>query len=53
MRKIMRTERLGLVILTLLFCQGAALAQEKMLTVEEIFHPDKKVNFAGTPPATP
>lgn len=48
----MRTERLGLVILTLLFCQGAALAQEKTLTVEEIFHPDKKVNFAGTAPAS-
>lgn len=47
----MRTKRLGFVILTLLFCRGAALAQEKMLTVEEIFHPDKKVNFSGTPPA--
>jgi dipeptidyl-peptidase-4 len=37
---------------TLLLClEGAALAQEKTLTVEEIFHPDKKVNFSGTPPA--
>lgn len=47
----MRTKRLGLIILTLLFCHGAALAQEKTLTVEEIFHPAKKVNFSGTPPA--
>jgi dipeptidyl-peptidase-4 len=36
----------------LLLCRGgAALAQEKTLTIEEIFHPDKKVNFSGTPPA--
>src|SRR5215212_4712075 len=48
----MRTKSFGFVILTLLFCQGAALAQEKMLTVEEIYHPDKKVSFSGTPPAS-
>ena len=48
----MRTERLVLITLALLFCQGAALAQDKALTVEEIFHPDKKVNFSGTPPAS-
>ena len=48
----MRTERLVLITLALLFCRGAALAQEKALTVEEIFHPDKKVSFAGTPPAS-
>jgi dipeptidyl-peptidase-4 len=40
-----------LTIVTLLLCQCAALAQEKALTIEEIFHPDKKVNFSGTPPA--
>jgi dipeptidyl-peptidase-4 len=48
----MRTKRLGLITFTLLLCcQGAALAQQKALTVEEIFHPSKKVNFSGTPPA--
>src|SRR3954467_8322211 len=47
----MRTKRLVLITWVLLCCQGAALAQERMLTVEEIFHPDKKVNFSGTPPA--
>jgi len=36
----------------LLCCQAAALAQDKTLTVEEIFHPDKKVSFSGTPPAS-
>jgi dipeptidyl-peptidase-4 len=49
----MRTKKLGLITWTLLLfaCQGAALAQEKMLTVEDIFHPTKKVSFSGVPPA--
>jgi dipeptidyl-peptidase-4 len=48
----MRTERLLLTVVTfLLCCPVAALAQEKTLTVEEIFHPDKKVSFSGAPPA--
>jgi dipeptidyl-peptidase-4 len=48
----MRTKRLVLAVVTLLLCRGgAALAQDKALTIEEIFHPDKKVNFSGTPPA--
>jgi dipeptidyl-peptidase-4 len=34
-----------------MLCNVAALAQQKTLTVEEIYHPDKKVNFSGTPPA--
>jgi dipeptidyl-peptidase 4 len=48
----MRTMRLVPVLVTLLLClEGSALAQDKLLTVEEIFHPAKKVNFSGTPPA--
>jgi dipeptidyl-peptidase-4 len=37
-------------MLLLFACQGAALAQEKMLTVEEIFHPAKWVSFSGVFP---
>src|SRR5215218_6414497 len=48
----MRTKRLVLITWTLLLCHGAALAQERVLTVEEIFHPDKKVSFSGKPPAS-
>jgi dipeptidyl-peptidase-4 len=47
----MRTKRLLLVLSTLLLCNVASPAQQKTLTVEEIYHPDKKVNFSGTPPA--
>jgi dipeptidyl-peptidase 4 len=49
----MRTKRLGLTLAAaLVLCAHiAALAQQKTLTVEEIFHPTKKVNFSGTPPA--
>jgi dipeptidyl-peptidase-4 len=47
----MRTKRLLLFLSTLLLCNVAAPAQQKTLTVEEIYHPDKKVNFSGTPPA--
>jgi dipeptidyl-peptidase 4 len=49
----MRTKRLGLTLAAVLFfcLRGAALAQQKTLTVEEIFHPAKKVSFSGAPPA--
>ncbi len=47
----MRTKRLLLVLSTLLLCNVASLAQQKTLTVEEIYHPVKKVSFSGTPPA--
>jgi dipeptidyl-peptidase-4 len=47
----MRTKRLLLILSTLLLCNVAARAQQKTLTIEEIYHPEKKVNFSGTPPA--
>ncbi len=39
----------GFVILVLAFCSGV-LAQDKLLTLDDIFDPAKKVNFNGTTP---
>jgi dipeptidyl-peptidase-4 len=48
----MRPKNLGLLIFALIVCSPvAALAQGKLLSVEEIFDPVKRVNFSGTPPA--
>src|SRR5437588_7367607 len=33
----------------LLCCSSVALAQEKLLTIDDIYDPDKKVDFSGTP----
>lgn len=35
--------------LTLISFASQARAQEKLLTIDDIFHPDKKVDFSGTP----
>src|SRR5919205_2446432 len=48
----MRAKNLGLALFGLLVCLPAtALAQGKLLTIEDIFDPAKRVNFSGTPPA--
>ncbi|HWW77717.1 MAG TPA: DPP IV N-terminal domain-containing protein, partial [Pyrinomonadaceae bacterium] len=48
----MRTKNLGILLLVLLaLCPVAARAQGKMLTVEDIYDPAKKVNFSGHAPA--
>lgn len=39
-----------LALLFLLSCQMQALAQGKLLTIDDIFDPVKRVNFSGTPP---
>ena len=40
----------ALFILVFILCQAAAvLAQEKQLTIDDIFDPAKRVNFSGTP----
>jgi dipeptidyl-peptidase-4 len=47
----MRNRKTSLLALLLLLCSaGVALAQEKLLTIDDIFDPVKKVNFSGTPP---
>ncbi|HEX8354799.1 MAG TPA: S9 family peptidase [Pyrinomonadaceae bacterium] len=46
----MRPKNLGLLLCALLaVCPAAASAQEKLLTIEDIFDPVKRVNFSGTP----
>ncbi|MDT7780834.1 MAG: dipeptidyl-peptidase 4 [Acidobacteriota bacterium] len=46
----MRPKNVGLLLLVLLVCCPALVrAQDKLLTVEDIFDPVKKVNFNGTP----
>jgi dipeptidyl-peptidase-4 len=45
-----RKRSYGLLILVFTLCQAAAvLAQEKQLTIDDIFDPAKRVNFSGTP----
>ena len=44
-----RQSLFALVLLVLALCIPA-LAQEKQLTIDDIFDPAKKVNFSGTPP---
>ena len=38
-----------LAIVGLLVFSGSILAQEKQLTIDDIFDPEKRVNFSGTP----
>src|SRR5687768_6377722 len=48
----MRPKNLGLLLFALLLlCPAAAVAQEKLLTIEDIFDPVKRVNFSGSPPS--
>src|SRR5215210_2399409 len=48
----MRPKNVGLILcLLLLLCPAAARAQQKLLTVEDIYDPVKKVSFSGTPAA--
>ena len=45
----MRLNNLGLFLFALLLVCPAARAQQKLLTIEDIFDPEKKVNFSGPP----
>ena len=46
----MRPTNVGLLLFVLLaLCPPAARAQGKLLTIEDIFDPVKRVNFSGTP----
>ncbi len=47
--KVKRHSLFALVLLALALCIPA-LAQEKLLTIDDIFDPSKKVNFSGTTP---
>jgi dipeptidyl-peptidase-4 len=48
----MRPKNVGLLLLVVLVCCPALVsAQDKLLTIEDIFDPVKKVSFSGTPPA--
>jgi dipeptidyl-peptidase-4 len=41
---------LATLALLLVLAPAAALAQDKLLTIDDIFDPAKRVNFSGTPP---
>jgi dipeptidyl-peptidase-4 len=46
----MRPKHVGLLLFTLLLLRPAAVgAQEKLLTIDDIYDPAKKVSFSGTP----
>ncbi len=46
----MRPKNVGLILFALLlFCPAAARSQQKLLTVEDIYDPVKKVSFSGAP----
>ncbi|HEX7956272.1 MAG TPA: DPP IV N-terminal domain-containing protein, partial [Pyrinomonadaceae bacterium] len=48
----MRPKNFGLLLFALLaLCPAAARAQDKLLTIEDIYDPAKRVNFSGAPPA--
>ena len=48
----MRRKNIGLLLCAItLLVPAAARGQEKLLTIEDIFDPAKRVNFSGTPPA--
>src|SRR5215212_10119222 len=48
----MRPKNVGLLLFALLLlCPTLARAQQKLLTIEDIYDPSKKVSFSGTPPA--
>src|SRR5215207_9246535 len=45
----MRLKNVGLLLCTLLLlCAAAARAQQKLLTIDDIYDPAKKVSFSGT-----
>ncbi|HKP45571.1 MAG TPA: DPP IV N-terminal domain-containing protein, partial [Pyrinomonadaceae bacterium] len=46
----MNTRKLGTSLLLLLLFSLTALAQQKLLTIDDIFDPAKRVNFSGTVP---
>ncbi|HEY0321837.1 MAG TPA: S9 family peptidase [Pyrinomonadaceae bacterium] len=47
----MRNRKTSLLALLLLLCCSTVIrAQEKLLTIDDIFDPVKRVNFGGTPP---
>ncbi len=50
MRRYCHHSGLLVALAVLCFC-STALAQTKLLTVDDIYDPVKKVNFSGTPPA--
>ena len=45
----MRTRPACLVVLLLLLSTSRVFAQNKLLTIDDIFDPQKRVNFSGTP----
>ena len=46
----MRPKNVGLLLCALLFlCPAAARAQQKLLTIDDIYDPAKKVSFSGVP----
>lgn len=48
----MRLKNVGLLLCALLLvCPAAARAQQKLLTIDDIYDPAKKVSFSGTPVA--
>jgi dipeptidyl-peptidase-4 len=50
----MSLKNVGLLLFALLLlCPAAARAQQKLLTIDDIFDPSKKVSFSGTPTASP
>ncbi|HKQ75427.1 MAG TPA: S9 family peptidase [Blastocatellia bacterium] len=38
-------------LVTILFLNSVASAQDKLLTLDDLYDPEKRVNFSGTPPA--
>lgn len=46
----MRKRLFAFLVLALVLFQGSiALAQDKLLTIDHIFDPAKRINFSGTP----
>src|SRR5947209_1116243 len=48
---LMRQKTLVIAFALIMLCPALAAAQGKLLTVEDIYDPVKKVNFGGAPPA--
>src|SRR5215204_1799841 len=48
----MRLKNVGLLLCALLLLCPAARAQQKLLTIDDIYDPAKKVSFSGVPAAT-
>src|SRR5437867_8373823 len=46
---VLKTRPLIICTILLLFVSFPALAQEKLLTIDDIFDPAKRVNFSGAP----